>query len=76
MVEIQLTNREVTATGLYLMRWQKRTGLVRIVGPPKTGWKLLKPNEKTVEALFPGLPEDGNVPEGALLSEPLTVSVQ
>ena len=75
MIEIPLSSREITATGLYVMRWQKRTGLVRIVGQPKTGWKLLKSNDKTVEALMPGLPEDGSIPPDALLSEPLALSV-
>lgn len=75
MTAIELTNRDVTATGLYLMRWKKRTGLVRIVGQPKTGWKILKPNKDSVEALMPGLPEDGSIPGDALLSEPLQVKV-
>ena len=75
MIEVSLTNREVTATGLYLMRWKGKTGLVRIVGQPKTGWQILKSNEKTVEVLMSGLPEDGTVPPDALLSEPLALSV-
>jgi hypothetical protein len=48
MIEVTLTNRDVTATGLYLMRWNKRTGLVRVVGQPKTGWRLLPVTDMSV----------------------------
>ena len=75
MIDIKLTSREVTSTGLYLMRWKGKTGLVRIVGQPKTGWRLLPTNEKSAEVLMSGLPDDGSIPGDALLSEPLALSV-
>ena len=75
MTEIQLMRQEVTSTGLYLMRWQGRTGLVRVIGQPKTGWRLLKPTDKSAEVLFTGLPDNGQIPADALLSEPLAVQV-
>lgn len=75
MIEVELTNRDVNATGLYLMRWKNRTGLVRVVGQPKTGWRLLPVTDKSAECLMPDMPKDGSIPEGALLSEPLAVHV-
>jgi hypothetical protein len=76
MIEVTLTNRDVTATGLYLMRWNKRTGLVRVVGQPKTGWRLLPVTDMSVECLMSGLPADGVIPADALLSEPLALTVE
>ena len=75
MTEILLSCREVTATGLYVMRWKGRTGLVRIIGQPRTGWRTLPVTEKSVETLMPGLPEDGSIPPDAYLSEPLNLVV-
>jgi hypothetical protein len=75
MIEVPLTCREVTATGLYIMKWKGRTGLVRIVGQPKTGWKLLPVTEKSIETLMPGMPSDGSIPTDAFLSEPLALVV-
>jgi hypothetical protein len=73
MVNIELSNHEVGQPGLYLMRWQGRTGLVRIVGQPKTGYKIIAP-ENGPETYFSGLPKDGTIPTDALLSEPLAVT--
>lgn len=73
MINIELTPRDITGPGLYLMQWKKQTGLVRIVGQPKTGYKIIQP-EKAVEHYFQGLPKNGEVPEDALLSEPLNVT--
>jgi len=71
-MDIEISKRDITAPGLYLMRWQKRTGLVRIVGEPKAGYTILTP-EKPLEAYLPDLPKDGKIPEGALFSEPLQI---
>jgi len=73
MIEIQLSNREITGPGLYVMQWNKHTGLVRIVGQPKTGYKIIQP-EKPSESYFQGLPATGEIPNDALLSEPLSVT--
>lgn len=73
MIEVELTDRDINATGLYLMRWKNRTGLVRVVGQPKTGWRLLPVTDKSVECLMPGLPKDGGIPTDALFSEPLAL---
>jgi len=75
MIEIPLIDREVTSTGLCVLRYKGRTGLVRIVGEPKTGWRLLPVTDKSVEVLMPGMPADGSIPAGALLSEPLNLVV-
>jgi hypothetical protein len=74
MVQIELTNRDIRTTGVYLMKWKNKTGLVRIVGQPRTGWMILKPNENSVEFLRTDLPEDGSIPGDALLSEPLALT--
>jgi hypothetical protein len=75
MMEITLSNREIAAPGLYLMRWQKRTGLVRVVGEPKRGFKLIAP-ANALEVYMDGLPKDGAIPTDALFSEPLAVKVE
>lgn len=72
MLNIELSNKDITGPGLYLMQWKKQTGLVRIVGQPKTGYKIISP-EKPSEHYFQGLPEKGEIPADALLSEPLNV---
>lgn len=74
MISIELSKREVTTPGLYIMRWNEQTGLVRINGTPQTGWVILRP-EKPKESYMSGLPENGQVPPTALLSEPLALSV-
>ncbi len=72
MINIEVTNRDVTGPGLCVMQWKKQTGLVRIVGQPKTGYKIINP-EKSAEHLFQGLPANGEIPPDAYLSEPITV---
>lgn len=74
MIEIELTNREVSTPSLYLMRWKNRTGLVRIIAHPGGGWAILKPSG--TEDLMTGLPEDGSIPPDAYLSEPLAVAIR
>jgi|PlaIllAssembly_1097288.scaffolds.fasta_scaffold91215_5 hypothetical protein len=75
MVNIELRNRtDIGTPGLYLMRWQGRTGLVRIVGQPKTGYRIIVP-EHGAETYLDGLPKDGSIPTDALISEPLAVTV-
>jgi hypothetical protein len=54
------------------MVWKKKTGLVRIVGQPKTGYKIINP-ENAQEHLFQGLPANGEIPTDAFLSEPISV---
>lgn len=73
MLNIELTHREIAAPGLYLMRWNKHTGLVRIVGEPKKGFSIIASKE-TPETYMQGLPKDGQIPTDALFSEPLAVS--
>ena len=75
MTTIELTHNEITAPGLYIMRWQSKTGLARIVGEPKTSWRLINP-ENPKETLFSGLPENGQIPKDAVFSEPLAIVVQ
>lgn len=75
MIEVKLSNREITSTGLYLMKWKGRTGLVRIVGQPSTGWRILPPTEKSVETLMTNLPEGGQIPNDAYFSEPLALQI-
>ena len=74
MVNIEISHREVTNPGLYLMRWKGRTGLARIVGQPSTGLKIIAP-ENTPETYLKDLPKDGMIPTDALFSEPLSVVV-
>ena len=74
MTTIELTTNEITSPGLYIMRWQGKTGLARIVGEPKSGWKLINP-ENPKETLLAALPKDGQIPKDALFSEPLTLVV-
>lgn len=73
MVNIELSNRDIGQPGLYLMRWQGRTGLVRIVGQAKTGYRIIAP-ENGAETYLAGLPKDGAIPTDALISEPLVVT--
>jgi len=72
MLNIEISNREVTNPGLYIMRWQGRTGLARIVGQPSTGLKIIAP-EGTPETYLKELPKDGIIPNDALFSEPLVI---
>lgn len=74
MLNIEISNREVAAPGLYIMRWNKKTGLVRIVGEPKKGFQIIAPKDGP-ETYFAGLPEDGQIPTDALFSEPLALVV-
>jgi len=72
MIEITLTKRELNNTGLYLMRWKGRTGLVRIVGQPKTGWRILATKDDNKhEVLMKDLP--ATIPPDAMFSEPLAL---
>lgn len=73
MVNIELSNREIGAPGLYLMRWKGHTGLVRVVGQPKTGFQIINP-ENGPESYFKGLPDKGVIPPEALFSEALAIS--
>lgn len=73
MLNIELSNREITGPGLYIMRWQGHTGLVRIVGQPKTGYSIINP-ENAPETYFKNTPKGGAIPNDALFSEPLTVT--
>lgn len=72
MIEIQLTNREIGMPGLYLMKWQGRIGLVRIVGSEARGYTIIAP-ESTPETYMRDLPKDGVIPLDALFSEALAV---
>ena len=74
MISIELTNKEVTTPGLYIMRWKGQTGLVRVVGEPVKGWTILNPANAR-EAYLAELPKDGLIPKDALMSDPLALSV-
>ena len=74
MLSIEISQREVTNPGLYIMRWKGRTGLARIVGQPSTGLKIIAP-EGTPETYRKELPKDGIIPNDALFSEPLGIVV-
>lgn len=74
MLNIEVSTREVTNPGLYIMRWKGRTGLVRVVGQPSTGLKIINP-EGSAESYMRDLPKDGEVPVDALFSEPLAIVV-
>ncbi len=73
MINIELSNRDIGAPGLYLMRWKGHTGLVRITGQAKTGYRTIAP-ENGSETYFKGLPADGTIPTDALLSESLAIT--
>jgi hypothetical protein len=72
MQNIEISNREITQPGLYVMRWNKHTGLVRIVGEPKKGFTIIAP-EKAAESYFKDMPANGEIPADALFSEPLSI---
>ena len=72
MVQVEISNREITNPGLYVMRWKGKTGLARIVGQPRTGLKIIAP-EGTPETYLKDLPKDGLIPTDALFSEPLAI---
>ncbi len=72
MLNIEISNREVAAPGLYIMRWKGKTGLVRIVGEPKRGFQLISPKDGA-EVYMDGLPDKGQIPGDALFSEALAV---
>jgi hypothetical protein len=72
MLNVEISNREIAAPGLYIMRWHGHTGLTRIVGEPKKGFKIIQP-EGTPETYMQGLPKDGTIPTDALFSEPLAI---
>lgn len=72
MLNVEISNREINTPGLYIMRWKGHTGLTRIVGEPKKGFKIIQP-EGTPETYMQGLPKDGAIPTDALFSEPLAI---
>jgi len=74
MINVEISKREVTNPGLYIMRWKGRTGLARIVGQPSTGLKIIAP-EGTPETYLKDLPKDGVIPLDAMFSEPLAIVV-
>jgi len=74
MLSVEISQREVTNSGLYIMRWKGNTGLARIVGQPSTGLKIIAP-EGTPESYMRDLPKDGAIPPDALFSEPLAIVV-
>lgn len=74
MMNVEISHREITTPGLYIMRWQGRTGLVRIVGQPSTGYKIIDP-EKPMETYMTDLPKDGAIPLDAYFSEALAIQV-
>lgn len=74
MLSVELSNREITGPGLYIMRWKGRTGLARITGNVSKGFKLIAP-EGTPETYMTDLPKDGQLPNDALFSEPLALVV-
>ena len=71
-MQIEISNHEITTPGLYIMRWQKHTGLVRIVGEPKKGYSIIAPKEGS-ETYMANLPPNGVIPPDALFSEPLVI---
>lgn len=73
MLNIELSNREIAAPGLYIMRWKGHTGLVRIVGQAKTGYSIINP-PTAPETYFKDIPKGGAIPSDALFSEPLTIT--
>lgn len=73
MINIELSSRDIASPGLYLMRWNGYTGLVRIVGQPKTGFTIISP-ENGRETYCKILPANRLIPDDALFSEPLNVS--
>lgn len=73
MLNIELSNREIAAPGLYIMRRKGHTGLVRIVGQPKTGYTIISPPTAS-ETYFKDTPKGGAIPDDALFSEPLTIT--
>ena len=73
MLNVELSQREVTNLGLYIMRWKGKVGLVRIVGHANTGGLKIIAPEGTVESYMRDLPKDGAIPADAFFSEPLAV---
>jgi hypothetical protein len=74
MLSVELSKREITAPGLYIMRWKNRTGLARITGNLTKGFMLIAP-ENTPETYMSDLPKDGQLPNDAFFSEPLAIVV-
>jgi hypothetical protein len=74
MVTIDISNREITSPGLRLMRWKGQTGLVRIVGEARKGFKIIAPPD-SAESYLKTLPKDGEIPADALFSETLAIQV-
>jgi len=72
MINIEISSRDINTPGLYIMRWKGQTGLARIVGEPKRGFKIIQP-EKTPETYMRDLPLDGQIPDDAQFSEPLNI---
>jgi len=72
MTNIEISRREITSPGLYIMRWQGRTGLARIVGTVSTGLKIIAP-EGTPETYLRDLPKNGAIPNDAFFSDPLAI---
>lgn len=75
MLNIPLSSREITAPGLYIMRWNRQTGLVRIVGEPKNGFQIMASSD-TPESYIKSLPPQGQIPRDALFSEPLALTAE
>lgn len=74
MLSVELNKNEITTPGLYIMRLKSNTGLVRIVGQPRTGYKIINP-ENAAETYMKDLPKDGSIPTDAYFSEPLSLVV-
>ncbi len=74
MVSIEISKRQIGSPGLYIMRWQNRTGLVRIVGEFRKGFRIIAPKDAP-ETYMAKLPKDGQIPDDALFSEPLSIVV-
>ena len=74
MTNLDLTSNELTSPGLYIMRWKGRTGLVRVVGEPKSGYRLLNP-ENPKETLMTDVPPGGAIPPDAKFSDALNLVV-
>ena len=72
MLNVEISNREITNPGLYIMRWKGKTGLARIVGQASTGLKIIAP-EGTPETYLRDLPPNGIIPTDAMFSEPLAI---
>jgi hypothetical protein len=76
-MDILLKKTDIASTGLRLMKWNNHIGLVRVIGQPKTGWKLIQlAGNEGVEALSPYIPKDGSIPNDALFSDVLNLKFE